>query len=59
MRFIFGILVGCALTVVGAYVADTTDAASIARPMVNWDIVAKNIESLTTAARDGFKRITG
>jgi len=27
--------------------------------MVNWDVVAKNIDDITAAARDGWKKIAG
>jgi hypothetical protein len=58
MRFIFGIIVGCALTVGGAYIADTTVPATGSK-MVNWDVVAKNLDTVTTLAREGWKKITG
>jgi hypothetical protein len=58
MRLIFGIIIGGALTIGGAYVADKT-AASGAQPMVNWDVVGKNVNTLTGLARDGWKKITG
>ena len=59
MRLLFGIILGCALTVGGAYVADQTSTRADARPMVNWDVVAKNVDQLTTMARDGWRRIAG
>jgi hypothetical protein len=58
MRLFLGIIIGGALTVGGAYVADTLSGAE-AKPMVNWDVVAKNVDSVTTLARAGWKRITG
>jgi hypothetical protein len=58
MRLILGIIIGGALTIGGAYVADKT-AASGPQPMVNWDVVSKNVDSLTSLARDGWKKITG
>ena len=58
MRLFLGILIGCALTVGGAYVADTM-AGNEAKPMVNWDVVAKNLDTATTLARAGWKRIVG
>jgi hypothetical protein len=27
--------------------------------MVNWDVVAKNFDSVTTRAREGWKKIAG
>jgi len=35
-------------------------AAAGARPvMVNWEVVAKNMDSVTTLARAGWKKIAG
>ena len=60
MRLFIGILIGCALTVGGAYVTDSmTGGSAAARPMVNWDVVAKNLGGLTDLARDGWKKIAG
>ncbi len=60
MRFIFGLIIGCALTVGGVYVADTVSPPTAgAKPMVNWDVVAKNLGTVTSLAREGWKRITG
>jgi hypothetical protein len=58
MRLLLGMIIGAGLTVGGAYVADTTAGAE-AKPMVNWDVVAKNVDHVTTLARAGWKRITG
>jgi len=59
MRLLFGIILGCALTVGGAYVVDTMSSRANARPMVNWDVVAKTVDEITTLARDGWRRISG
>ena len=59
MRLIVGIIIGCALTVGGAYIADTVSAAGAKPVMVTWDVVAKNLDSVTTLARAGWKRIAG
>ena len=59
MRLIVGIIIGCALTVGGAYITDTVSAAGAKPVMVNWDVVAKNLDSVTTLARAGWKRIAG
>jgi hypothetical protein len=56
MRLILGIIIGGALTIGGAYVADKTAGA---QPMVNWEVVGKNVSTLTGLARDGWKKITG
>ena len=57
MRFFFGLIVGIALTVAGAYVVDSMSGTG-AR-MVNWEVVGKHVDSLTTLAREGWKKITG
>jgi hypothetical protein len=57
MRFFLGLIIGIALTIGVAYVADSTAAAG-AR-MVNWDVVGKNVDVLTNLARDGWKKIAG
>jgi len=59
MRLFLGLILGCAITIGGAYVADNMSAGPGVRPMVNWDVVAKNIGSVVTLARDGWKKITG
>ena len=60
MRMFVGIIIGCALTVGGAYGVDHRSGGfPLARPMVNWDVVAKNIDDITAAARDGWKKIAG
>jgi hypothetical protein len=60
MRLFMGIVIGCALTVGGAYVVDATKTGPEApRPMVNWDVVAKNLGGLSDLARDGWKKIAG
>jgi hypothetical protein len=60
MRLIFGMILGAALTIGTAYVADSTDEGSAtARPMVNWDVVAKNVDGLTQLVRNGWKKIVG
>ena len=58
MRLIFGIIIGCALTAGGAYIVDST-APTPADKMVNWEAVKKNIDTATTLAREGWKKIAG
>ena len=58
MRFISGIVIGCLLTVGGAYVIDKVSPAG-AKQMVNWDVVATNFDSVNALARKGWKKITG
>jgi|RhiMethySRZTD1v2_1073278.scaffolds.fasta_scaffold4315218_1 hypothetical protein len=57
MRFLLGLILGCALTVGGAYIADAVYAP--AAPMVNWEVVAKNVGAVTALAREGWRKITG
>lgn len=57
MRFIFGVIIGGLLTVGGAYVLDRT--SGVAEPMVNWNVVAKNLDSVSALAREGWKKIAG
>ena len=59
MRLLFGIILGVALTVGGVYLADQITTRADARPMVNWDVVAKNVDQLSAMARDGWRRISG
>jgi hypothetical protein len=58
MRMLLGIIIGGLLTVGGAYVADKVKDPT-AQPMVNWEVVAKHVETLTALAREGWKKITG
>ena len=58
MRLLFGMIIGAALTVGGAYIVDAM-AGRGAKPIVNWGVVAENIDTLTALARAGWKRIAG
>ena len=57
MRLILGIILGAALTVGGAYIADSV--AGTGAKMVNWNVVAKDFDEFSAATRAGWKRITG
>jgi len=59
MRLLFGIILGAALTIGVAYISDSTKSGTDARPMVNWDVVAKNVDSLTIVIKQGWARLTG
>jgi hypothetical protein len=59
MRLLLGIIIGIALTVGGAYITDTMSSPAAGAKMVNWDVVAKNLDSVTTFARESWKKITG
>ena len=58
MHLIFGMIIGATLTVGGAYIADAM-ASPEAKPIVNWSVVAENIDTVTALARAGWKRIAG
>ena len=69
MRIFLGMIFGAILTVISAYSYDvvtgkamttTEPPASIAaneRPMVNWDVVGKNWQSLETNVREMAARV--
>ena len=60
MRLTFGLIIGCLLTVGGAYISDKMSSSTPdAKPIVNWDVVAKNWDQLMTLAREGWNKITG
>jgi hypothetical protein len=58
MRFIFGIIVGAALTIGGVFVLDTLKAGAEASPMVNWEVVGKNVDALTVLVKRSWVRLT-
>jgi hypothetical protein len=58
MRTFFGIILGVALTIGGAYVADSASGTGAAQ-MVNWDVVSKNFEDMKSAVREGWRKLTG
>jgi hypothetical protein len=58
MRLIFGMIIGGSLTIGGAYIADAMTGTEV-KPLVNWEVVAKNADAVTTLARAGWKRIAG
>jgi hypothetical protein len=59
MRLIFGIILGAALTVGGAYIYDTASKGPDARPMVNWDVVSKNTDSIIIMIKQSWAKLTG
>jgi hypothetical protein len=58
MRFIFGIIVGAALTIGGAYVSDTSKTGAESRRMVNWDVVSQNVDALTAFVKQSWAKLT-
>ena len=59
MRLFFGLILGCVITVGGAYLLDNMSSGPGVRPMVNWDVVAQNIDGVVAYARDSWKKIAG
>jgi len=62
MRLILGMILGAALTVGGAYVSDTATkptGGAEARPMVNWDVVGRNADTVVTLIKQGWAKLTG
>jgi hypothetical protein len=65
MRLLFGIILGAAITIGGAYIYDSSHHAVAAanaptaaqRPLVNWDVVALKWGHLTDRARAEWRRI--
>ena len=58
MRLLFGMILGAALTVGGAYVSDTAKSGPDARPMVNWKVVGENVDALTVMIKQGWAKLT-
>lgn len=62
MRLILGMLLGALLLTAGAYYHDSMQTSTVAsgpsstanRPMVNWDVVQANWNSLKVRLQDGF-----
>jgi hypothetical protein len=66
MRFLLGIIVGVFLTIGAAYLSDTsmtrtsasvTQSSTEQRPMVNWDVVSRNWQSLSLGVRQTWNRL--
>jgi len=60
MRLILGMILGAAIVIGGAYVYDSSTRSGVdARPMVNWDVVAKNFDAVSSMVKSGWTRLTG
>src|SRR5262249_16761240 len=59
MRLFFGLILGCALTIGGAYLVDNMQSGPRARPLIDWGVVRKNIDGVVALARDSWKKIAG
>ena len=58
MRLILGMILGAALTIGGAYVSDTAKPTGAER-MVNWEVVSRNVDTLTKMVKEGWAKLTG
>ncbi|MBX3514886.1 MAG: hypothetical protein KF826_08260 [Xanthobacteraceae bacterium] len=63
MRFFLGLIVGCALTVMAAYVIDNRASvvgvdATNTQQMVNWDIVSQNWHQFSDRVRGEWRRLS-
>ncbi len=64
MRFLLGIIVGAALTVLTAYVVDNraavvgVETTTTTRQMVNWDIVSQNWQQFSDRVRGEWRKLT-
>lgn len=52
MRFLLGVLVGVALTIVAVYVLDLGADGPAQKNIVNWDVVGEKLGVLTVEARE-------
>jgi hypothetical protein len=60
MRVLFGLILGIALTIGGAYVLDARSPSAgtgLERPMVNWDVVSQNWDRLSGRVRQEWHRL--
>ena len=64
MRFLLGIIVGAALTILTAYVVDNRAAVvgiettTTTQKMVNWDIVSQNWQQFSDRVRGEWRKLT-
>jgi RsiW-degrading membrane proteinase PrsW (M82 family) len=66
MRFIFGVIVGAALTVGFAYVHDlgypaappAAGDSTVQKPFVNWDAVSVSSHAAATVIREQWDKLT-
>ncbi len=58
MKFLFGMIVGALLTVLGTYIADSRSATVEQRRIVNWDVVGQRLDTLTADAQSVWNDFT-
>lgn len=64
MRFLLGIIAGCALTILTAYIVDNRGAingttVAVERQMVNWDVVSANWQRFSERVRGEWRKLAG
>lgn len=59
MRILFGIVIGIALTIGGAWFIDRNNVGSLGGPLVNWERVERGWQGAAEAARHQLRRIAG
>ncbi len=62
MRFIFGIIVGAALTIGGAYLHDTSASSPgdpARRALVNWDVARALVDAEMAFVRQLWAKVVG
>ena len=57
MRLLFGIILGAALTVGAVYISDKSGPDT--GRMVNWEVVQKNVDTLTVMIKHGWAKLAG
>lgn len=64
MRALFGIVLGAALTIGGAYIYDSYNATlaadgsrAVEQPLVNWDVVSQKWNVVAARAREEWQRL--
>ena len=63
MRLLFGMIIGAALTIGGAYISDTwptgtANGTAEHRPMVNWDVVSNNFATARERAQEVWNNLS-
>jgi hypothetical protein len=66
MRLLFGMVLGAGLTVGTAFIYDQTSSSAAGtsgttaeqRPMVNWDVVGRNLQELKNQMRDQWAKMS-
>jgi hypothetical protein len=60
MRTIFGMIIGCLLTIAAAYIHDTaapSTTAGTTEKLVNWDVAAREWGHIMATARTAWEKV--